>query len=61
MAAEFTIEQYKEWVEQTFPDNSARIIAENNFRDGFKKMADFVVETNLELEQKVIFNNNAEF
>ncbi|GLU54454.1 hypothetical protein Dfri01_39150 [Dyadobacter frigoris] len=46
MATEFTIEQFKEWVNETFPDNLARAIVENNLRDGLAKMADFVFETN---------------
>jgi hypothetical protein len=42
----FTLEQFKEWIAETFPDNKARAIAENNFREGLAKMADFVFETN---------------
>ena len=42
----FTREQFKEWVEETFPDNASRLIVENNFRDGLSALADFVFETN---------------
>jgi len=43
---DFTKEQFKEWIAETFPDNTARLIAENNFRDGLNAMADFVFQTN---------------
>ena len=37
----FTIEQFKDWVEQTFPDNIQRLIKENDLRDGLKLMAEY--------------------
>lgn len=46
MEPDFTIEQFKEWVDETFPDNRERAIAEYNFRDGLAKLADFVFQTN---------------
>ncbi|WP_439555056.1 hypothetical protein [Dyadobacter sp.] len=42
----FTLEQFKQWVGENFPDNTSRAIAENDFRDGLNAMADFVFETN---------------
>ena len=44
--SKMTIEQFTEWVAETFPDNSARLIAESNFRDALTTLAEFVVSTN---------------
>lgn len=46
MATEFSIEQYKEWLEENLPNNITRAIAENTLRDALSKMADFVFDTN---------------
>lgn len=41
-----TLEQYKQFIAETFPDNVTRSIAENDLRDGLNAMADFVFDTN---------------
>lgn len=42
----FTIDQFKQWIVDTFPDNRMRAIEENNFREGLARMADYVFDTN---------------
>lgn len=61
MATELTLEQYKAWVEETFPNNTSRSIDETNFRDGFNKMAEFVTQKVDESASKLIINNDTEF
>jgi len=56
-----TREQFKAWVNETFPDNVTRAISENDLRDGLDRMADHVFDTLENMDTKVNSINSLVF